>query len=272
MEAANRGAREAGGRSVGCNIELPKERAPNAYLDRSVTWRHFFVRKVLLFKYSYAFIGLPGGLGTLDELFEALTLIQTGKIAHFPVVLIGTAYWRPLQDLLLHLASERTIDEADLALLLDGDLTIPDRALGVVVFAHGSGSSRFSGRNRAVAQILVKGGFASLLLDLLTQEEEAVDLVTREYRFDVARLGHRVVGAVDWVMGDAALSGLPIACALVRGSRRTGTGIAAGVGVVHSTPAEIASVTGTFRRAMAVRPRFACAHLVMGVWTSRRAA
>jgi uncharacterized protein (TIGR00730 family) len=100
MEAANRGAREAGGRSVGCNIELPKEQSANRYLDRSITCRYFFVRKVLLFKYSYAFIGLPGGLGTLDELFEALTLIQTGKIAGFPIVLIGTEYWRPLHDLL----------------------------------------------------------------------------------------------------------------------------------------------------------------------------
>jgi len=121
MEAANRGAREAGGRSVGCNIELPAEQAPNRYLDRSVTCRYFFVRKVLLFKYSYAFVGLPGGLGTLDELFEALTLIQTGKIADFPVVLFGTEYWRPLQDLLQHLARERTIGQADLDLLLVTD-------------------------------------------------------------------------------------------------------------------------------------------------------
>jgi uncharacterized protein (TIGR00730 family) len=121
MEAVNRGAHEAGGRSVGCNIMLPKEQKPNPYLDRSVSCRYFFVRKVLLFKYSYAFIGLPGGLGTLDELFEALTLIQTGKIEHFPVALIGTEYWQPLVDMLHHLAAERTIDAKDLDLLLVTD-------------------------------------------------------------------------------------------------------------------------------------------------------
>jgi uncharacterized protein (TIGR00730 family) len=121
MEAANRGAREAGGRSVGCNIQLPNEQQPNAYLDRSVTCRYFFVRKVLLFKYSYAFVALPGGLGTLDELTEALTLIQTQKIAEFPVVLLGSAYWRPLEQLLRQLAREGTIDERDLDLLLVTD-------------------------------------------------------------------------------------------------------------------------------------------------------
>ena len=121
MEAANRGAREAGGRSVGCNVELPREQTPNPYLDRSVTCRYFFVRKVLLFKYSYAFVALPGGFGTLDELFEALTLIQTRKVAGFPVVMLGTAYWRPFQELLQHLAAERTIDPTDLDLLLITD-------------------------------------------------------------------------------------------------------------------------------------------------------
>ena len=121
MEAANRGARDAGGRSVGCNVELPLEQSPNPFLDRSVTCRYFFVRKVLLFKYSYAFVALPGGFGTLDELFEALTLIQTRKIASFPVVLIGVSYWRPLQDLLQRLAIEGTIDAADLDLFLITD-------------------------------------------------------------------------------------------------------------------------------------------------------
>ena len=121
MEAANRGAREAGGSSVGCNIELPFEQSENPYLDRSVTSRYFFVRKVLLFKYSYAFVGLPGGLGTLDELFEALTLIQTGKIREFPVVLVGTAFWEPLREMLGHLAREGTISVEDLDQILITD-------------------------------------------------------------------------------------------------------------------------------------------------------
>jgi uncharacterized protein (TIGR00730 family) len=121
MEAANRGAREAGGGSVGCNIVLPREQDPNRYLDKVVTCRHFFVRKVLLFKYSYAFVALPGGMGTLDELFEALTLIQTGKIEHFPVVLIGVDFWRPLVAVLDAMAAEGTIGRADLDLLLVTD-------------------------------------------------------------------------------------------------------------------------------------------------------
>src|SRR5438309_5558041 len=93
MEAANRGAKEAGGRSVGCNIELPFEQRPNAYLDRCVTMHYFFVRKTLLVKYSYAFVVLPGGAGTLDELFEALTLIQTGMIKNFTAVVMGRDCW-----------------------------------------------------------------------------------------------------------------------------------------------------------------------------------
>ncbi len=117
MEAANRGARDAGGRSVGCNIELPFEQEPNRYLDRWVTLRYFFTRKVMLFKHSYAFIALPGGLGTMDELFEALTLVQTGKILDFPVVLMGRAYWRPLIDQLHAMAGAGAIDERDLELL-----------------------------------------------------------------------------------------------------------------------------------------------------------
>ena len=100
MEAANRGAKEMGGRSVGCNIELPAEQKPNPYLDRWVTFRHFFVRKVMLVKYSYAFIALPGGFGTLDEIFETATLVQTGKIKEFPIVLVIREFWEPLIDFL----------------------------------------------------------------------------------------------------------------------------------------------------------------------------
>lgn len=98
------------------------------------------------------------------------------------------------------------------AALIEGDLTVPDGAAGLVVFAHGSGSSRFSQRNRFVADVLVRGGFATLLLDLLTREEDAVDQRTREYRFDIERLGHRVVAGVDWTTGVPALSRLSIAC------------------------------------------------------------
>lgn len=100
MEAANRGAREAGGKSIGCNIVLPMEQKPNPYVDRFITFRYFFIRKVMLVKYSLAFVVMPGGFGTLDELFEAVTLVQTGKIASFPIVLMGTDYWGPLLEFL----------------------------------------------------------------------------------------------------------------------------------------------------------------------------
>ena len=114
MEAANRGAKEAGGLSIGCNIELPLEQKPNAYLDKWVTFKHFYVRKLMLIKYSYAFIALPGGFGTLDEIFETATLIQTGKIQQFPLVLIWRDYWHPFLDFLRsRLIAERTIDPAD---------------------------------------------------------------------------------------------------------------------------------------------------------------
>ena len=98
MEAANRGAFEAGGLSIGCNIELPFEQKPNAYQTRSLTFKYFFVRKMMFVKYSLGFVIFPGGFGTFDELFEALTLIQTKKIRDFPVVLFGSAYWSGLVD------------------------------------------------------------------------------------------------------------------------------------------------------------------------------
>jgi uncharacterized protein (TIGR00730 family) len=114
MEAANRGAKDVGGRSVGCNIELPMEQRPNPYLDHWITFKHFFVRKVMLVKYSYAFIALPGGFGTLDEIFETATLIQTGKIPDFPLVLIGRDFWTPLLDFMRdRLIVKETIDRAD---------------------------------------------------------------------------------------------------------------------------------------------------------------
>src|SRR5690349_16600997 len=122
MEAANRGAKEVGGRSIGCNIELPKEQAPNPYLDRWVTFKHFFVRKVMLVKYSYAFIAMPGGFGTLDEVTEAATLIQTGKIAGFPMVLMGVDFWKPLLDFMRDtLVKEGTIAATDMDLLFVTD-------------------------------------------------------------------------------------------------------------------------------------------------------
>ena len=118
MEAANRGARDVGGKSLGCNIKLPKEQSHNQYLDKWITFEHFFVRKIMLIKYSYAFIVLPGGFGTLDEVFETLTLIQTKKIRNFPIVMMGTDFWKLFRSLIEDkLLSEQTIDSEDLFLL-----------------------------------------------------------------------------------------------------------------------------------------------------------
>ena len=114
MEAANRGAQEGGGLSVGCNIELPHEQSGNGYLDLSVDFRYFFVRKVMLVKYSTAFVILPGGFGTMDEIFETATLVQTDKIRDFPLVLMGREYWRGLLDFLDDtMVPERTISPED---------------------------------------------------------------------------------------------------------------------------------------------------------------
>ena len=125
MEAANRGAREAGGRSVGCNIILPKEQKPNKYLDKWVSIDYFFIRKVLLTKYSYAFVVMPGGYGTMDEFFEAITLIQTGKSLKFPVVLMGKEYHKELFRYIEHMIAEKTISLEDSALFLFTD-SIPE--------------------------------------------------------------------------------------------------------------------------------------------------
>jgi uncharacterized protein (TIGR00730 family) len=121
MEAANRGAKEADGRSAGCNIVLPREQKPNPYVDTWIDFEYFFVRKLMLVKYSYAFVVMPGGFGTLDELFEVATLIQTGKVENFPVALVGTDFWRPLLDQLRLMVTERTIDPLDLDQLVISD-------------------------------------------------------------------------------------------------------------------------------------------------------
>src|SRR6187401_1267957 len=118
MEAANRGAFENGGISVGCNIQLPFEQKPNPYMQESITFEHFFVRKVLLKKYSYAFIIMPGGFGTLDEFFETLTLIQTKTMTQFPIVIYGTEYHKDLIEYCNYLVEAGTISAADMKLVL----------------------------------------------------------------------------------------------------------------------------------------------------------
>jgi len=117
MEAANQGAKEAGGRSVGINIKLPHEQYANPYLDKWMECRYFFTRKVLMFKYSYAFIIMPGGMGTLDELFEAATLIQTGKIKEFPVILMGKEYWEPIILMLEKMEERGMVSKGDIKLV-----------------------------------------------------------------------------------------------------------------------------------------------------------
>src|SRR6478752_1831152 len=135
MEAANKGAKQGGGRSVGCNIELPFEQGANPYVDTLVNFRYFFVRKTMFIKYSNAFIIFPGGFGTLDELFEALTLIQTGKIYQFPVILFGRHYWAGLvRWLQSRVLAERKISPGDMDLLLLTD--DPAEAAHAVIEAY----------------------------------------------------------------------------------------------------------------------------------------
>jgi uncharacterized protein (TIGR00730 family) len=140
MEAANRGCREGGGLSVGCNIELPHEQGLNRYVDLGIEFRYFFARKVMFVKYADAFVILPGGFGTLDELFESLTLIQTGKVRDFPVILVGSDYWGGLLTWIRDtLVARGAIAEADLALLTLTD--DPDEVVRIVQ-GHVQGTSR----------------------------------------------------------------------------------------------------------------------------------
>ena len=150
MEAANRGAREGGGASVGCNIELPHEQKPNPYLDLFVEFRYFFVRKVMLVKYSTAFVCLPGGFGTMDEIFETATLIQTGKIRGFPLILVGRDYWAPLLDFIAGtMVRESTVSAGEAQLLTVTD----DPAGGGGADRRGAGTpDRRRGRRTAAGQ------------------------------------------------------------------------------------------------------------------------
>ena len=135
MEAANRGAKTAGGRSIGCNIELPFEQGANPYVDTLINFRYFFVRKTMFIKYSNAFIIFPGGFGTLDEAFEALTLIQTGKIYQFPVIFFGRHYWAGLiRWMQARLLGEKKISPGDLDLMIVTD--DPSEAVKIVVEAY----------------------------------------------------------------------------------------------------------------------------------------
>ena len=140
MEAGNRGAREAGGVSVGLGIELPFEQGINPYVDVSVNFRYFFVRKTMLVKYAQAFVIFPGGFGTLDELFESMTLIQTGKISHFPIVLFGTKYWGGLLEWVRNtMLTQGTISAEDLDLITVSDS--PQEVRDIVVEAISDGTT-----------------------------------------------------------------------------------------------------------------------------------
>ncbi len=150
MEAASRGALEAGGHTVGLNIELPAEQAINPYVEKAVEFRYFFVRKLMLVKYSYGFIALPGGFGTMDELFETSTLVQTGKLFDFPIILMGSAYWAPLLDFVRRdMVAAGTISpqEADLLNVTDDPEVAVHRVAALATQVLGP---RWPGRSRAV--------------------------------------------------------------------------------------------------------------------------
>jgi uncharacterized protein (TIGR00730 family) len=154
MEAANKGAKEAGGESVGCNIELPFEQGMNAYVNTAINFRYFFVRKTMFVKYAEAFIIFPGGFGTMDELFEALTLIQTGKVRDFPVVLFGKAYWQGLLDWLHNtMAAHGKIHAQDMNLLVVTDS--PAEAVDVVVSCYDENCARAE----EISENAKRGGF-----------------------------------------------------------------------------------------------------------------
>ena len=155
MEAANKGAHEAGGDSVGCNIELPFEQGMNAYVDIAINFRYFFVRKTMFVKYAEAFIIFPGGFGTMDELFEALTLIQTGKVRDFPVVLFGKEYWQGLVAWLQErMLADGKIKPEDMQLLIVTDS--PEEAVRVVVDCYEDNCTRAAALAEDVKR---RGGF-----------------------------------------------------------------------------------------------------------------
>ncbi|MCC6659485.1 MAG: TIGR00730 family Rossman fold protein [Phycisphaerales bacterium] len=156
MEAANRGARDVGGASIGCNIKLPMEQEPNPYLDTFIEFNYFFVRKVMLVKYSYAFVVMPGGFGTLDEMFEALTLIQTRKIEDFPVVLMGVEFWTPMLGFFRErMLASGTISPADLDLVVLTDS--PDEAAAHIASCRVAHADRISRCPKPAAVLGEKG-------------------------------------------------------------------------------------------------------------------
>lgn len=141
MEAANKGATEAGGESVGCNIELPFEQGMNAFVRTAIDFRYFFVRKTMFVKYAEAFIIFPGGYGTMDELFEALTLIQTGKVRNFPVILFGQDYWRGLVEWIRErMLLEGKISPGDIDLMITTDS--PEEAVQIILDSYQTGKVR----------------------------------------------------------------------------------------------------------------------------------